>query len=417
MHHPSRRFARTLIAAAIALVPLAAPAAADPEPTAPQAPPALVTDHCPHKTGTPPAVDTSETVAPGSSTPTSLPVPATPLGGDGLGGCGVLTMPGAPAAPQGLTSAGWLIADLDSGQVLAAKDPHGRYRPASTIKVLLACVAIENLDPNLVVEGTDNDAAMEGDSAGMGPGGKYTVRELLTGLLLVSGNDTANALARTLGGIDATLAKMNDLAAKLGAKDTRAASPSGLDAAGMSTSPYDLALIFRHAMSLPLFGELDHLLEAPFPGYPARTDVPGDKPHPGYVMAAQNKLLQLYPGGKTGFTDDALKTYVGAAERDGKRIVITQMFGVGVEGNTYWDQAARMLDYGFANNRETGLGKLLDPDPEVKASHTQLGQPAPERSGSDDRSSILPWGLLGGAVVLAAGGAAIWAASRRRGRH
>ncbi|MFW0784344.1 serine hydrolase [Gordonia sp. CPCC 206044] len=339
--------------------------ACPPTPLAFAAPPPVttpVTDHCPHRTGTPPAVDESEVVAPGSATPAPLPVPSTPVGGAPLAGCGVVADPASGPVPARMTAAGWLIADLDSGAVIAAKDPHGRYRPASTIKVLLAMVALDELDLDTVVVPTPEDWGAEGDSCGMGPGGHYTNRDLLTGLLVVSGNDCANALARELGGIDVTLAKMNDKARSLHALDTRAASVSGLDAAGMSTSPYDLAVIFREAMRNNTFRELIAMPTYRFPGYPRRADVPGDKDHPSYLMQTSNQLLlEGYPGmvgGKTGYTDDARKTFVGVTERDGRRIVIVQMFGLTVEADSYWDQAKAMFDYGFRAPPGITLGSL-----------------------------------------------------------
>ena len=410
----TRRTACALVAVltvgVLGLVLRVGPAVAVPLPTVP--PPAIttpVTDHCPHKGATPPAVDESEVVAPGSTTPTPLPVPAPAVGGDQLAGCGVIADPSAGPVPPLLTSAGWLIADLESGQVIAAKDPHGRYRPASTIKVLLALVALDELDLAAPVVPTVEDWSTEGDSCGMGPGGVYTVRDVLTGLLLVSGNDCAHALARQLGGIDATLEKMNDRAAQLGATDTRAASPSGLDAAGMSSSPYDLALLFRAAMTEPTFREIIAMPTFRFPGYPRRPDVPGDRDHPPYDMYSTNRLLvDGYPGmlgGKTGYTDDARKTFVGAAERDGRTVIIVQMFGLSVDGDLYWDQAKAMFDYGFRTDPAISVGRLVEPSAASGPSST----PAPTRTenravatGSDQASSTSVQILIGLVAALAA---------------
>ncbi|WP_420040554.1 D-alanyl-D-alanine carboxypeptidase family protein [Gordonia sp. MP11Mi] len=367
------------------------------------------TTGCPHKVHTPPAVDTSEAVAPGATTPTPLPVRTPAVGGEKLSGCGVVHDPEAGPLPTNLTSAGWLIADLDSGDVIAAKDPHGRYRPASTVKVLLALTVLDSLDLDTKVTGTLDDYGMEGDSCGIGPGGTYTVRDLLTGLLMVSGNDCANALTREFGGYDEVLAAMNAKAASLGATDTRAASPSGLDAAGMSTSPYDEALIFRDAMANETFRHIVSLPTYHFPGFPPLKDVPGDKPHPGYTMGTGNALLRDgFPGalgGKTGYTDDALKTFVGAVERDGRTLLIVQMYGVNQLDNLYVDQAVRMLDYGFAAPAGTSVGTLIDPPgPE----HAAAQRPAAD---DDDATHWGRWAL----VAIAAAGA-VGAIAVRRSR-
>ncbi len=384
---PSPLTAAARLAAVTALLAgLAAPGVASADPSQPAPPPVATltstpaaraaaqsarypgvttanTDRCPHREVPPPAVDTSEVPQPGRSAPAPLPVPSPPIGGERLGGCGLVLPDGAPPVPGGIDSSGWLIADLTTGRVLAAKDPHGRYRPASTIKLLLTLVALRDLNLATVVTGTAEDAAQEGDAVGIGPGGHYTVRDLLLGLLLLSGNDCAHALAMQLGGVDATVAKMNDLAAAIGAHDTRAASPSGLDAPGMSESPYDEALILRTALENPTFRSLDQTEQAFFPGYPARRDVPGDKPHPGYTMVNEDRLLFDIPGGvggKTGYTDDAKKTYAGAVDRNGHRYVISQMFGLAYGGNTYWDQFRRLLDYALALPPGASVGELGD---------------------------------------------------------
>src|ERR1700754_1851231 len=115
----------------------------------------------------------------------------------------------------------WLVADLDSGQVLAARDENLRHPPASTIKVLLALVALDELNLDSTVVADAADSHVECSCVGVKAGHLYTARQLLDGLLLVSGNDAANTLAHLMGGADATGAKMNAKAASLGATSTR----------------------------------------------------------------------------------------------------------------------------------------------------------------------------------------------------
>lgn len=402
---------------------LAAPAVADPLGPTPTVllPSETAPEACPHAVNPPPPVDDSETVAPGQTTPTPLVVQDPPIGGDRLGECGIVADPAAGPTPADLTSLGWLIADLDSGAVIAAQDPHGRYRPASTIKVLLALVALEQLDLAAPVTATVNDWSMEGDACGVGPGGQYTVRDIVTGLLVVSGNDCANMLARELGGYEEALAKMNAKAKELGALDTRAASPSGLDAAGMSTSPYDLAVIFRAAMADEDFAEMIGLSSYKFPGYPARKDVPGDEDHPAYLMGTSNTLLRdgvpgmTVLGGKTGYTDDALKTFVGAVEQDGRTLLIVQMAGLSEGGNSYHDQAVRMLDYGFAADGSISVGTL---DTGVAdSSSRESGQQLWASSGTD-AAALGPLELVLVAVLgLTAASLVVLAVRRHRRRR
>ena len=199
-------------------------------------------------------MDTSEDVPPGVAPPTPLPVPALPVGGGRLGECGLIVPDGGPPLPPDISAGAWVVADMTTGEVLAAKDPHGRYRPASTLKLLTAQVMLRNLtNLDQVVAGTENDAGQEGTRVGIEAGGQYTVRQLITYLVIISGNDAANALARTNGGYDKTVADMNAAAQAMGALDTRAVTPSGLDGPGQSTSAYDLALFARGAMATPTF--------------------------------------------------------------------------------------------------------------------------------------------------------------------
>lgn len=239
----------------------------------------------------------------------------------------------------------WIVADLDSGQMLAGRDQNVPHPPASTIKVLLALVALDELDLNTTVLADAADTQVECSCVGVKPGRTYTARQLLDGLLLVSGNDAANTLAHLLGGQDAAVDKMNAKAAALGATTTHAVTPSGLDGPGGSgwSTAQDLAMIFRAALANPVFAEITAEPSAMFPGDN------GDQP-----IINKNELLQRYPGtigGKTGFTNAARKTFVGAAARGNRRLVIAMMYGLVQEGGpTYWDQAASLFDWGFAQS-------------------------------------------------------------------
>ncbi|MFL0276774.1 D-alanyl-D-alanine carboxypeptidase family protein [Mycobacterium sp. SMC-19] len=247
----------------------------------------------------------------------------------------------------------WLIADLDSGQVLAEQNGYAVTPPASTIKVLLALVVLDELNLDDTMVATPADTHVECNCVGVKADHSYTARQLLEGLLLVSGNDAANALADMLGGPEAAVAKMNAKAGAVGATDTHASTPSGLDGPGGpgASTPHDLAAIFRAAMANPVFAEITAQPAASFP-----TDS-GDRP-----IVNMNELLARYPGafgGKTGFTDAARKTYVGGAARDGRRLVVAMMYGLIHEGGpTYWDQAAALLDWGFAQGPMSGVGSL-----------------------------------------------------------
>ena len=218
--------------------------------------------------------------------------------------------------PDGPAQA-WLLADLDSGRILASRNPYEPHAPASTIKALLAMVVLDQLPLNC---GDRRDSPTNTDvecsCVGVKAGRSYTVRQLLDGLMLVSGNDAANTLAEGLGGYQAAVAKMNAKAAAIGARNTHASSPSGLDGPGMEsvTTPFDLAVIYRAALRYPAFAAIVRQPSSLFP-----TD---DGTH---EIVSQNELLKRYPGtlvGKTGFTDLAQKTFVAAAQRNGHSLVV-----------------------------------------------------------------------------------------------
>ncbi len=249
---------------------------------------------------------------------------------------GLAQPPIEPAAAQPLPDGpaqAWLVADLDTGRVLASKDPYGTYAPASTIKVLLAMTVLDHLRPDNFARANESHTKVECSCVGLEPGQAYTTAQLVAAILMVSGNDAANMLADMLGGHRVAVAAMNRKAALVGARSTRASSPSGLDGPGWEsvTTPHDLAVIMRAALKYPLIAQIMRSPSAPFPGK---------------TLHNQNELLSRYPGdlaGKTGFTNLARKTYVGAAQRGNRRLVVVQMYGSG----DLYGQAIRLLDYGF----------------------------------------------------------------------
>ena len=243
---------------------------------------------------------------------------------------------GAIALPEGPAQA-WLLADLDTGAILASRNPNEPHAPASTIKPLLAMVVLDNLRPDNFARANSSHTEVECSCVGLKSGQPYTVSQLLAALLMVSGNDAANMLADMLGGQGVAVPAMNRKAASLGARSTKASSPSGLDGPGWesTTTPFDLALIYRAALRYPLIA---HIMQSPSAQFPGKT------------ITNQNELLTRYPGtfaGKTGFTNLARHTYVAAAQRSNRRLVVVEMYGTG----DLYGQAMRLFDWGFGQPR------------------------------------------------------------------
>jgi D-alanyl-D-alanine carboxypeptidase (penicillin-binding protein 5/6) len=378
-----RRLTAALFAALCLVVCAGAPATAQQPGTS-----------CPNKTAPPAPVDTSENPRPGQPSLGPLPVPDKPAGGPRMGECGLVAPQNSAAPPAEVTTASWVVADLDTGDVLGAKDPHGRHRPASTIKVLLSIVVLDELDMDKVVTGTQEDANQDGTRVGIGPGGQYTVKQLLLALLMKSGNDAAHALAGQLGGVPQTLAKMNETAKKLGAQDTQVATPSGLDGPGMMSSAYDLAMFYREAMKHPEFAEAITTKQIDLPGY-------GTKP--GFKVNNDNRLLGTYTGflgGKTGFTDDARHTYVGGANQKGHRLVAVLLRGEQAPVKIS-DQAAKLLTWGFGlyNTKIDPVGSL---NPPPSTTTQQADAPSPLASGGTAAAPVKPISNMGGLLPTVA---------------
>lgn len=382
-----RRLVLVLVVAALTLLGVAPAASASPAQAG-----------CPQVDRPSPPVDASEAPRPGESAPAPLPVPAEPVGGEQMGTCGVVAPSGAPAPPEvGVQS--YVVADLDSGAVLAAKVPHARLRPASLLKTLTGLLVARQVPMDQVLTGTQDDANQEGTRVGMGPGGQYTVRQLFDAMLMASGNDAAHALAvRLTGSVPATVDLMNRTAAQLGATDTRAATPSGLDGPGQSSSAYDLASIFRLGMQEPAFAQAVGTRQIQFPGF---------GPNPPYAVDNDNKIFR-YPGalgGKTGFTDDARHTYIGAQDRGGRRLVVVLMRGE-QRPVPMVEQGLALLDYGYGLPRDASVGRLTEraaggPD---DGSTVTTASPAASADTPDSPStggtSWGTWLALGGVIVL-----------------
>ncbi|MFC0097054.1 D-alanyl-D-alanine carboxypeptidase family protein [Micromonospora marina] len=360
--------------------------------------------------------------APSTVSPQPPPAPdpaARAVGGAALDTAG-LVVPPASTAPPAVTATSWVVADLNSGAVLGGCGPHEYGVPASVQKLLLAATMLPRLDPDREVTVTAGDLAVEPGSsaAGLVEGGRYRIETIWLALLLRSGNEAANALARLGGGPDGPaggVRAMNEEAHRLGARQTRAVTPSGLDGPGQFTSAYDLALIARACFADPAFRRYAATRSARIPAQPARRAK-------AFAISNDNMLLDHYPGalgGKIGFTDLARHTYVGAAERGGRRLVVT-LLGAEVTTQRSWQQGAALLDWGFAQPRDAAVGRLVEPG--------ELDRSAPPAGGA---ASALagPAGLAGGAAapvpppgtgvtvavgaVLTAGGALLLARRRR----
>lgn len=191
---------------------------------------------------------------------------ASEIGGSQLNNSGIIVnlTEEIPAIPKAKVKS-FLIVNMTTGEVLAAKNPHKKLPPASTIKALTAITLFDKLDPQRSYTARRADAQVYGTQVGIVQGRKYTIEELFYGLLLPSANDAAMALANANGGIANTLQQMNQTAKSLKAFNTVAKSPHGLDTAGQVSTAFDLALIGRAAINNETFRQYARTSKYDFP--------------------------------------------------------------------------------------------------------------------------------------------------------
>ncbi|MFE7842282.1 D-alanyl-D-alanine carboxypeptidase family protein [Streptomyces sp. NPDC057474] len=271
---------------------------------------------------------------------------------------------GAPRVPQDISAVSWLVADADSGAVLAAHDAHRKLPPASTLKTLFALTVLPGLPAGLrhTVESEELAGIGAGSSlVGVEENRTYRVADLWRGVFLSSGNDAVRVLAALNGGWRATAEQMQDKALALGARDTRVVSPDGYDAPGQVSSAYDLAVFGRAGLRNAEFAEYCSTTTATFPagGW-------------SYGIQNTNRLLtgagvERYPGLigiKNGYTGNAGNTLIAAAKRGGRTLVVTVMRPRSGSRFAVYEEARSLLDWGFrAAGRVDAVGSLLPSRP------------------------------------------------------
>jgi serine-type D-Ala-D-Ala carboxypeptidase (penicillin-binding protein 5/6) len=364
--------------------------------------------------------------APPASAPAVAPGPSglaarLAVGGAQLAGAGVVVNYPATHAVQlpKVPASAWVIADAGTGQVLAAKDPHGEFPPASTLKVLTAITLLPRLSPDAMVTASKLAASQQPNIAGLIAGRQYQVSALFQALLTISANDAAVALTEATGSFATGMQLINAEAQHLQAYDVVAKMPNGLPAAGQVVSAYDEALIARQAVASPAFMGYDSTLSARFQVKPGKWE----------TLVNQNSLLTQYKGGiggKIGWTQASGATYIGLARRNGVTLIVTVLHCTPLMEITAGE---KLLNWGFAEDGKVApVGTLVAPLPSAAAVHqaaaararaaqaaararaAQLASQAEARSGGVD-AALAAAGAV--AVAAAVGGTAV-ARSRRR---
>ena len=253
--------------------------------------------------------------------------------------------PNASAAGQPATQvpAGYILVDADTGEVLLAHGEHQPFFTASTIKVLTALVTLEHRSLSSTLKVSALAASQPASKIDMKEGSVWTVDQALHSLMIISANDAAYAMAENVGGDLAGFAAMATATGRrLGLQNTDFRDPAGLDGpkgfgGGTKSSAYDLAIVARNALKVPAIADAAKQVTYEF------TDPTGT----GRRLLNHNRgFLTSYPGAiglKTGFTNQASRTLITAAQRDGRTLIAVVM---GTWDDTGW--AKYLLDQGFA---------------------------------------------------------------------
>lgn len=243
-------------------------------------------------------------------------------------------------APPNITAGAWILFDEATDTVVAEVNADEERAMASVTKIMTGLLAIERSEPDEMVTVSQRAADTGEKEIDLVPGETIAMDALFKALMIHSANDAATAIAEHISGsVEGFVDAMNQRAAELGLTHTSFANPHGLDAPGHYTSARDLLTLGRVAMQNPEFNEVVKAKTLVFPPAPDGTPRTG---------SSTNLMLWSYPGTlglKTGFTAQALLTYVAAAEREGRRLYAVLL---GSDGErAHFSDATALFDYGF----------------------------------------------------------------------
>ncbi len=231
-----------------------------------------------------------------------------------------------------------VIICAETGEVVYSKNMNERLPMASTTKIMTAILALEYGADNKDITVSHDMIAVEGTSMGLQDGDSVSLKTLVKGMLLKSGNDSANAVAHIIGGsIPSFVSLMNSKAKELGMKNTSFETPSGLDGENHYSTAYDMAILGAYSIKNPDFRSICSA-ESMAVYY-------GSPPY-RRVLTNHNKLLKMYDGAfgiKTGFTQKSGRCLVSAVCRDGKTLV-----AVTLKAPDDWNDHIKMYDYAFS---------------------------------------------------------------------
>jgi D-alanyl-D-alanine carboxypeptidase len=277
-----------------------------------------------------------------------------------------------------------MLLDATTGQVLYEKNADERIYPASTTKILTCIVALENgnLDDTVTV-GKEGDWTGSGYSLmGIKNGQQLSLRELLYGMMLISGNDAAAAIAVHIGGsLEGFAEMMNQKAQELGMTGSHFITPHGVDTDGHYVTARDMATLSLYAMKNEQFMEIVGSASYDFPSMNFTEEKQKQNTNKLLIKDVPEGDKSYYykyaTGIKTGATPKAYRCVVSSAEKDGMKLLCLIFGDETSDGCDRWPLAESLFEYGFDNYTTVDIQTLIDTVP-VSISVTGAAQDDPE---------------------------------------
>jgi len=237
-----------------------------------------------------------------------------------------------------------IVVDQETNEIIFAKNIEEKMAPASIIKILTLIIAQEKFEKNELIEVSQRASEQVANKISLKAGERLRLSDLLYGLMMISANDAAYAIADFYkGGFNGFISSANEKISILGLKNTKMKNPAGFDENEQKSTVFDMATITRYAL-------INHPEIINYAGKTTEHSVfQTEHNQPHWWFGHLSSMLKNYPymiAAKTGFTYNAGTTYVGVAEKDGRRLVLVMLGSSGAHAN---EDVKKLLDFGFAN--------------------------------------------------------------------
>lgn len=260
-----------------------------------------------------------------------------------------------------------MLFDADSGTILYQKNIDQQIEPASTTKILTLIVALENSNPDDVVTISSKAAGTGGSTCDLKANEQVVMKDLLSGMMMKSGNDAALAVAEHVGdSVDGFISMMNDTAQRIGMTNSHFVTPHGLHNEEHITTARDMATLTLYAMQNPQFAEIVKRASYTMPATNKRSATREAKNTNQLLQPDEANYYQYATGIKTGSTPYAEDCLVSSASKDGMNLICL-VFKAPYETNVRWTLTKSLFDWGFENFETVDVATLIEKAEPVQA--------------------------------------------------